>query len=891
MMKKEKENLARPPFGFLRRLLTIDEVDDVDGCFEEMYAQMAAEKGPGFARRWIFFQALKSMPGFLSHLLYWKLLLLKNTFEITLRSMKKNKGFFLIKVFGLASGVACSMVVILYVANELTYDTYHPDHERIYRIANRRVTDSGEYVNASTPAPLAAAIKEQLSQAENVARVIPPFENAKHVLVTRGEKRFFEKRAWFVDSEIFKILRIPFLEGSARTALARPKTVVISESTARKYFGGLPPLGRSLNIEIDYDTGAAVSEDFLVTGVVRDAPANTHFKYDMLFSMPTLLAYVPSLDQDWGEYHNKYTYVKLNRNVSPTDFVRQLRPYSDQVRSIFAKRAGSPMLWHGFFLQPLDALHMRSNLIDEIEPPGSMYYIYVYSMAALLILLIGTFNFINLSATLSATRSREVGIRKTLGGSRWELVFQFLGESLIVTFFAFMAAFASLSLLLRNFNRVAGTAITFQALGQPLVLASLLVFFLLVAFSAGMYPALVLSRFRPVSVLKDQVLPGKQGNAAQRLLVLGQFAICIFLVVCTLVVFRQLTFMKGRALGFSREQKLILEVKSNQAYFRRNFESIKSDFLKSAGITGATVSSAVPGEAFAGGYYLQKGAFFNGRKDIRLKVLTVDHDFLRNYDIAMVAGRPFQKASGNDEASAFIVNEAGARELGLTPENALGTQWTAHYNRRTKNIVGVTADFHFLGMKEEAEPLVLDIERSLLRVITLSLDTRQISHALAAVKKTWAVHFPGAPFEYEFLDETFGRVYQYEEQMGKLLGMISGLGIAIAFLGLYGLVAFFTRMRKKEIGVRRVLGASTTAIALLMTRQFVSLVILAGVTAIPLAWMATARWLQDFAYRIEPGLPVFAFAFLSAFLIALAAVLLQTFRAARDNPVNALRSE
>ena len=237
-----------------------------------------------------------------------------------------------------------------------------------------------------------------------------------------------------------------------------------------------------------------------MTGVVRDAPANTHFKYDMLFSMPTLLAYVPTLDQDWGEYHSKYTYVKLNRNVSPEVFARQLRPYSEQIRSTFAKRAGEPMLLHEFFLQPLDSLHMKSNLLDEIEPPGNMYYIYIYSLAALLILLIGAINFINLSATLSTTRSREVGIRKTLGGSRWELVFQFLGESLVITFFAFVAAFAFLSLLLRYFNRMAGTAITFQALGQPLVLGSLLALFLIVGFSAGMYPALVLSRFKPVSV-------------------------------------------------------------------------------------------------------------------------------------------------------------------------------------------------------------------------------------------------------------------------------------------------------------------------------------------------------------------------------------------------------
>jgi putative ABC transport system permease protein len=891
MKKMKNENQAKPPFKFLQRLLTIDEIDDVDGCFEEMYAQMAAEKSPGYAKRWIFLQALKSLPGFLSHLVYWKLLMLKNTLGVTLRSMLKNKSFFLIKVFGLAAGVACSMVVILYVANELTYDTYHPGHERIFRIANRRVTPMGDFSSASVPAPLAAAIRGQLSQAENIARVIPPLENSRHVLVTRGENRFFEKRVWFVDPEIFKILRIPFLEGSARTSLVRPKTVVISASTARKYFGSAPPLGRNLSIEIDYDIGAAVTEDFEVTGVVCDTPANTHLKYDILISMATLLVYVPALDQNWIEFHPKYTYVKLVRQADFAAFNKQLQPFSAQIRSAFEKRVQVKMRLYEFFLQPLDSLHMKSNLPDEIEPPGNMYYVYIYSFAALLILLIGAINFVNLSATLSSTRSREVGIRKTLGGSRWDLVFQFLSESLIITFFAFTVAFAFLSLLLRYFNRMAGTAITFQALAQPLVLLSLLILFLIVGLSAGLYPALVLSRFKPIAVLKNQTVPGKGGNTAQRVLVLGQFAICIFLVVCTLVVFRQLTFIKGKALGFSNEQKLILQVKSNQDYFRHNYEAIKNDFLKAPGITGATVSSSVPGEAFEGGYNLQKGASFSTQNSKRLKVLTVDHDFIGNYGIAMAAGRPFQKTSGNDAEAAFIVNEAGARELGLTPESALGTQWTAHYNRKTKNIVGVTADFHFLGMKDEAEPLILDIEKSLLRVITLSLDKSQISRALAAVKKTWATHFPEAPFEYAFLDEAFGRVYQYEEQMGKLLGLISGLGIAIAFLGLYGLVAFFTQTRKKEIGIRRVLGASTAAIALLMTRQFVSLVFLAGAAAIPLAWVATTSWLQDFAYRIEPGFSVFAFAFLSAFLIAMAAVLLQTLRAARDNPVNSLRSE
>lgn len=743
-MKKESD--GKLPFKFLDRLLTIDEIDDVDSCFEEMYARVAAEKGSAYAKSWILWQALKSLPGFLSHLVYWKLLMLKNTLGITLRSMLKNKFYFLIKVFGLAAGISCSMVVILYVTNELTYDTYHPDYERIYRIAYRQRTAIGDFTGVSTPAPLAMGIREQLSQAECVARMIPPFENAKHVLVSRGESRFFEKRVWFADPEIFRIFLIPFLEGNAGSALWKPKTVVLSESTAQKYFGSLPPLGRSLSIEIDYDTGTSEIEDFEVTGIVRDTPANTHLKFDMLLSMSTLIAHVPDLNREWAEFHYKYTYVKLGRQVSASAFETQLQTFSDQLRAAFAKRAGFSMKQHGFFLQPVSSLHMASDYPGEIEPPGNMYYIYIYAIAALLILLIGCINFINLSATLAAARSREVGIRKTLGGSRGDLVFQFLSESLVITFFAFAVAFTFLSVLLSYFNRMAGTNITFQAVGQPLVLASLLALFLTVSFSAGFYPALILSRFKPVSIMKNQALSGERGNGIQRLLVVSQFVICIFLVVCTLVVFRQLNFLKGKALGFSREQKLILEVKSNQAYFRNNFEAIKSDFLKDPGITAATVSSSVPGEAIVGGYYLQKGNSFLPANAKRLKVLTVDYDFIRNYGITMTTGRSFQKTTGNDAAAAYIVNEAGARELGFTPQNVLGTVWTAHYHRKTKAIIGVTGDFHFLGLKNSAEPLLLDIEKSLLKTITLTVDSERISSALATVQDAWRVHFPRGPF-------------------------------------------------------------------------------------------------------------------------------------------------
>jgi putative ABC transport system permease protein len=821
----------------------------------------------------------------------WMPPLFSNYFKIGLRKIKRQKLYSLINIAGLAVGLACCAVIILYVTNELSYDTFHKDADRIYRVATHRINIVGEFRFSTTPGPLAPELKASYPQVEKAVRVVPPFENASHVLVIQNEKRFFENRIWFADKDIFQFFHIPFLQGNPQTTLVNPNAVVITEGMAKKYFGEEAPLGRTLQIEIDYDTGSVEIQDFEVTGVVKNSPANTHLKYDMFISMPTMTSNSPSFEEDWLNPHAKYTYVKLTSTANAADFEEQIQQVARMCAQKYTERYNRKMDLNEFFLQPVTKIHMYSRNLREIEPPGNWYYLYIYSIIAFLILLIGCMNFVNLSAALSTTRTKEVGLRKVVGAQRRQLIWQFLGESFLITVLAFIFAFGLISLLLIPFNQMAGTELTLAGLGQPIVLLLLFGLLLFVSIGSGCYPALILTGFNPVSVLQGKSAPTSQGAVVQKFLVIGQFAISIFLVICTFTVFKQLNFMKGRALGFSLEQKLILRVQSNLQHLRRDFEAIKKDFLQNPSITGATVSSSVPGDRTNSGYYLTSEAE-DFKNAARLKVITMDYDFIPEYEIKMVAGRPFQRNTGNDEKASYLINLAGVKELGFSsPEEALGKSFMAHYHRMTKRIIGVTDDFHYRGMQETVEPLIMDIEDSLMNTITLSIRVENMKELMRFINKKWDEHFPGVPFEYSFLDESFDREYRYEDQMGRLLGIITTLGFIIACLGLFGLASFVARYRTKEIGIRKVLGASTANIVTMLSKKFFLLILISVMIASPLAWYSMNKWLQDFAYRINMNLVVFFVAAGGALAIALATVCIQGIRAAVANPVNSLRDE
>jgi putative ABC transport system permease protein len=748
---------------------------------------------------------------------------------------------------------------------------------------------------ASTPGPLGSELKASYPQVEQVVRIVPPYENPDHVLVVREQKRFFENRVFFVDNSIFQLFRIPFIQGDPKTALVDPLTVVITEGMARRYFGENfsreSILGRTLSIEIDYDLGFVKSQDYRVSGVVKNAPANTHFKYDMLLSMPTLISHVPSFETNWWQPMPKYTYIKLAPLVDVSKFEKQLQKAAAIADRAFVEEIEFKHDLYEYFLQPVSRIHMHSHIRLEFESPGNWYYIYIYSIVAFLILLIGCMNFINLSAALSTTRTQEVGLRRVVGAQGRQLIGQFLGESFLITILAFVGAFGLTSLLLTPFNRMAGTELSMSGLLQPVVALSLFGLLILVAVGSGGYPAFILTALKPVSILHGHAVSSVRGAFLQRFLVIGQFAISIFLVIATLTVFQQLDFMRGRALGFSLDQKMLLRVKSNMNHLRRDYENIKLDFLQHPSIKGATVSSRVPGDRSLHGYHLKpqseasENSFF-------CRVITVDYDFIPEYEIPIMEGRAYDRSMGNDEDESYIINLAAVKRLGfVSPEEALGKIFWASYHHKTKRIIGITENFHFLGMHDAVEPCMLDIENSLFNTITLSFRVENMKDMMGFIEKKWNDHFPGVPFEYTFLDENFDRVYRYETQMSKLLGIITILGFVIACLGLFGLASFIVRRRTKEIAIRKVLGASTADIISILSRKFVLLILVSILIAFPLAFLAMNKWLQDFAYRIELSAPVFVLTALGALAIAILTISLQGFRAATANPVDSLRDE
>ncbi|MFC2156565.1 ABC transporter permease [Acidobacteriota bacterium] len=821
----------------------------------------------------------------------WMPSLISNYFKIGLRKIKRQKIFSLINITGLAVGLACCAVIILYVSNELSYDSYHKDVDRIYRIGSHTINQVGEAWRATTPGPLRAELKSSYPQVEEAIRVIPPFENSNNVLVVREEKRFFENRLFFVDPEIFRFFHIPLIQGSPKTALLKPNQVVITEEMAEKYFGNEDPFGKTLQIEIDYDTGTVEIQDYEVTGVIRNAPANTHFKYDMLLSIATISSNFPPFEQDWVHWHGKYTYVKLRPETDVALFEEKIQTEAQVAAKKYEDRFDRKLPLSEFFLQPVTKIHMRSDISMELETPGNWYYLYIYSIVAFLILLIGCMNFINLSASLSIGRTREVGLRKVVGAARFQLIWQFLGESFLITSLAFVAAIGLIGILLVPFNQMAGTELSLAGLTQPVVLFSLLGLLFCVSIGSGAYPAFFLTSLKPVSILQNKTTPTSPNSWMQKFLVVGQFAISIFLVICTLTVFNQLNFMKGRALGFDLQQKLILRVKSNMRHLRTDYEEIKNDFMGHPSITGATVSSSVPGDIGDSGYYLttRPGDYQNAP---RLKVITIDYDFIELYGIQMVAGRSLDPKMGNDDSGAYLINMAGLEELNFaSPEEALGKSFQASYHRKTKRIVGITDNFHFTGMREVVEPYIMDIEPSLMSTITLSVKIENMGEIMRFVKDKWNAHFPGVPFDYFFLDDNFDRVYRYEEQMSRMLGIITTLGFIIACLGLFGLTAFIVHNRKKEIGIRKILGASSTDIVTLLSKNFVLLIVAAIIIACPAALISMNLWLQDFAYRVDLKAIVFLVSAFGALIIALATVSLQGLRAAAANPTNSLRDE
>lgn len=802
--------------------------------------------------------------------------MVKNYLKITLRNIKKHKAYSLINITGLAIGMACCILIVLFIRDEQSYDKHHQDLNRLYRVT-MHYKGNWEVDFAYVGPPVGPILKRDFPQVEQAARL----QRIYRPVVRHGQKMFYENRGFWAENEIFKILTFTFLEGDPASALARPNTLALSENTAKKYFGSENPIGKILKIDAD---------DFEVTAVFEEYPENTHLKFDLLVSFKTIEN--ADMASAWG-WTNFYTYLKLAPNVDVAAFREQILRLEDLYRDSESHKVSGAD--NSYFLQDVKGIHLFSHLAGEAEPPGNPTTIYVTATIGFLILLIACINFINLTTARFSTRANEVGMRKVVGAHRQQLIVQFLGESMFMSFLSFFAALVIAGAALPLLNEIAGKGFTVNDFFQPgiLVIAVLIIFF--VGFAAGGYPAFFLSVFSPISILKGATKIGKKGAVLRKVLVVGQFAVSAFLLIGTMIVFQQMHFMKNASLGFSKEQKLVLPVKS--AYLKDlDFEPFKAEFLKFPQVKGAAVSSHVPGRGAAGW-----ATTLVGREDETGQPMNywfVDSDFLSQYEIKLLAGRTFKKEITSDRDSAYLVNESVVKAFGLTsPEEAIRQQIEVG-NGREGTIIGVVKDFHYAGLQYEISPLLIAFgpEKGTNRfnptgLLTLTVITDRLEETLSQVKQKWLEFHQDIPYSFYFIDDIFDLKYRSEAKTRKIFSIFSCLGLFISCLGLFGLASFVVEQRTKEIGIRKVLGASVSGIVFMLSQEFTKWVVIANVITFPVTYVVMSRWLQNFAYRTSISLWVFVLSALLALVIAFLTVSFQVIKAAIADPIDSLRYE
>ena len=807
-----------------------------------------------------------------------------NYLKIAFRNIIRNKGYSFINIAGLAIGICCCILILLYVQDELSYDRQYEKANRTYRVFIRGVLAGGAEMNmAITTAPLAHTLLQEYPEVEQVTR----FRNFGFPVVRYQDKVFSEERFFWADSTFFEVFTLKFLRGNPKTALTQPNTVVLTRSTAEKYFGEEDPIGKSLNTDN--------RRDYLVTGVVEDVPHNSHLHFDFLGS---LASYDDSRNPFWLS-NNYYTYLVLRQGESPEelegkldDVVRKyVGPALLQIAGInydqMVEAGGS----YGFFLQPLTAIHLYSDLDYEIEPNGDARYVTIFAVIALAILLIACVNFMNLATARSSSRAREVGIRKTVGSSRMQLVRQFLAETIFMSMLAVALAALLVEFVLPLFNALTRKNLDIHYFDNITTLPVLLGLALLVGLVAGSYPAFFLAAFKPIAVLKASPL----GSGASRSsflrtgLVVSQFAISIVLITGTLVVHKQLQYIQNKKLGFNKEQILVVQKTDD---IGERVHGFVHELRQHASVVNVSNSTHLFGKPFNSNAHLMAGA--SGEETHILWEMSVDYDFLDTYEIEMADGR-FLSREFLTDSSAIVINETAVKAFGLTDPVGKVLVQLGRTQDEAKNhtIIGVMKDVHFESLHQRIRPMSVKLFRRgmLGRYVSVRLTSGNIGNTRALIEETWHKFAGPQAFESVFFDQDFARLYDNEKTTGRVLTVFAALAIFIACLGLLGLASFTAEQRTKEIGIRKVLGASVPNVVFLLSREFAKWVLAASVLAWPVAWYMLNGWLDNFAYRtmLEPA--NFVLAGLAALVIALLTVSYQTIRVAIANPVKALRCE
>jgi putative ABC transport system permease protein len=795
----------------------------------------------------------------------------KNLFKIAIRNILRDKTYSFINILGLTIGITCSMFLLMYILNELSYDRYHKNADNIYRIISHIKETDNEFTWSVVQIPMAEELRNNYPEVKNAVRI---FGTGKE-LYKNGELQFYEDDFSLADSTVFDMFTYEFINGDMATALDNPFSIVLTESIAKKYFSSAADaFGKSLQNE--------AKEEFKVTGVIKDVPLNSHLRFDALISENTR----PNRQGSWGNF-GVFTYIHLPEGYDLSKMQTTLDTIVKQkVDPIFEKYS----IRIKYELQQIPTIHLHSKIADEAEEGGDISTIYIFSAVALFMLIIACINYMNLATARSANRAKEVGIRKVMGSQRSQLILQFISESVVLALFSLLLSLILIYALLPVFNSLANKELPFGYVLQPAIIFSLLAIVVFVGVVGGSYPAFYLSGFNPVSVLKGK-LASKGGNALfRKALVIIQFSISIFMLISTLVVYDQLQYIRNKDLGFSKSQVIRIELTNDEQI---NNAGVTAERMRqNALVASAGTSNSYPGQGI-GKLLLQVDDNEGKLVERGIDLHSADFDYVKTLGMTITQGRDFSRDIVSDTTYAVLVNEAMVKRMSW--DNPIGKRFIFGFggqNPIEKRVVGVVKDYHQNSLYDLIEPMmiVLDRRNNYLLVKTTEGDVRE---ALAAVEKTWKEVYPNYPFEYQFLDQDYDSQYKTDEQKSKIFTVFSGLTIVIACLGLLGLAAFTTEQRYKEIGVRKVIGASIQSLVFLVSREFLLLVFIGTLIAYPCAWYITDNWLQRFVYRIElqDEWSTFIISALLALVITMLTIGFHVIRAASANPVKALRDE
>jgi putative ABC transport system permease protein len=811
--------------------------------------------------------------------------MIRNYLKIALRNLTKYKFISFINLFGLTVGLTCCLLILAFILHELSFDKYQPNASRVYRVTRSfNNPETGALsLNLSTIAPpFGPLLENDFKEIENMTRVISNGQTT----MKYEEKMFNEENTYFADPDFFDFFKIDLLKGNPAKALGDPYSIMMTDVIAKKYFGNEDPINKTVRINF----GNYI--DFKVTGVYKPFPSNTHFHPEMLISFNTLndtLIYGPeNLRSNWGS-NNFFTYIRLPKDYNTKKLEAQFPAFLDRHMTDDGGGAVKPHQWTALSLQKLTGIHLTSHTDFEAEENGDIKRVYIFSAIALFILLIACINYMNLSTARSTLRAREIGIRKAVGAQRKEVIAQFLSESVLVAWIAMLFAFLLTWLLFPLLNKVSGQQLDISILLKWQIIIPILVVPFVVGIVSGIYPALFMSSFQPVKVLKGLMKVGGGNISFRKVLVTLQFAISIILIISTAIVFTQMRYMQTKSLGFDREHIITIpyETQLNDRY-----DAFRTELLSNSNIKNAGRSSRIPTGRLLdamGARMISGDTLAPVNADI--KFVSADQDFIDVYAVKILAGRGFSRDFSLD-TSAFLINDAAAKVLGFkTNDEALGKNFG--YGSRMGKLIGVINDFHFESMHQRIAPLVLLVPQNAgnYRRISIKVSGTNIPAALSHIEKTWKNFLPDSPFQSTFLDENFERLYNAEQKQKTLLGIFASLAIFIACLGLFGLSAFAISQRIKEIGIRKVLGADVSTIVGLLSKDFLKLVGISALVAFPVAWYFMNNWLQDFAYRIAMPWWIFLVAGVMAAIIALVTISFQAIKAAIANPVKSLRTE